>query len=112
MTHAAETKTGLEASMIRHPARAGGLLATCCLTAMIWGSVPARAQYTTGSLGGTVTDPAGAVVPAATVKVQNEDTGLNKTVTTEADGTFLFPAMPVGRYKLTVVKTGFETYVQ
>ena len=98
--------------MTRLPARASGLLATWALIAVVWGGVSAWAQYTTGSLGGTVADPAGAVVPAATITAQNEDTGLNKTGTTQPDGTFLFPALPVGRYKLTVVKTGFATYVQ
>ena len=107
-----ETKTRLEDSMTRHPARASTLLATWGLIALLWGGVPARAQYTTGSLAGTAADSTGAIIPAATVTVQNEDTGLTKTVTTQADGTFLFPALPVGRYKLTVEKTGFETYVQ
>ena len=74
--------------------------------------VPATAQYTTASLGGTVADPAGAVVPEAEVTVQNEDTGLSRTITSQPDGTFLFPALPVGHYKLTVTKSGFATYVQ
>ncbi|PYV26416.1 MAG: hypothetical protein DMG24_07035 [Acidobacteria bacterium] len=74
--------------------------------------VPATAQYTTASLGGTVEDPAGAVVPGAVVTVQNEDTGLSRTATSQPDGTFLFPALPLGPYKLTVTKSGFANYVQ
>lgn len=74
--------------------------------------IPAYAQYTTASLGGTVEDPAGAVVPGATVTAQNEDTGLTRTVTSQQDGEFLFPALPVGNYKLTVKKAGFSAYVQ
>jgi hypothetical protein len=74
--------------------------------------IPAAGQYTTASLGGTVQDPAGAVVPGAEVAVQNEDIGLSRTATTQPDGTFLFPALPVGRYKLTTTKSGFATYVQ
>src|ERR1051325_7661313 len=74
--------------------------------------IPAAGQYTTASLGGTVEDPAGAVVPDATVTVQNEGTGLTRTVMTQANGTFLFPALTIGNYKLTVTKQGFTTYVQ
>lgn len=74
--------------------------------------IPVAGQYTTASLGGTVEDPAGAVVPDATVTVQNEGTGLTKTIATQPNGEFLFPALPVGNYKLTVTKQGFTTYVQ
>jgi Carboxypeptidase regulatory-like domain/TonB dependent receptor-like, beta-barrel len=76
------------------------------------GGIPAAGQYTTASFGGSVLDPAGAVVPEATVTVQNEGTGLTRTVTTLPNGEFLFPALPVGNYKLTVTKEGFTTYVQ
>jgi carboxypeptidase family protein/TonB-dependent receptor-like protein len=89
-----------------------GLIVATILIAAVTGVIPAAAQYTTASLGGTVEDPAGAVVPAADVTVQNEDTGFSKTVTSQPDGTFLFPALPVGRYKLTVTKSGFATYTQ
>ncbi|MGH9325404.1 MAG: TonB-dependent receptor domain-containing protein [Terriglobia bacterium] len=76
------------------------------------GVAPMMAQYTTASLGGTVVDPAGAIIPGATVTVQNEGTGLAKTAETGKDGRFLFPVLPIGSYTLTVKKTGFTTYVQ
>lgn len=82
------------------------------LMLVIVGAAPLLAQYTTGSLGGTIEDQAGAVVPAAKVAVQNEGTGLTKTVTSQPNGEFLFPALPVGHYKLTVTKAGFTTYIQ
>jgi hypothetical protein len=88
------------------------LIAASVLIVGVLGVIPAAAQYTTGSLEGTVEDPAGAVVPGAEVTVQNEGTGLTRTATTQGDGTFLFPALPVGHYKLTVTKSGFTTYVQ
>jgi hypothetical protein len=75
-------------------------------------AVPVGAQYTTASLGGTVEDPAGAVVPGASVTVENEDTGLSRTSTSQPDGRFQFPALPIGHYKMTVTKSGFATYVQ
>ena len=82
------------------------------LVLVIVGALPLLAQYTTGSLGGTIEDPAGAVVPGATVTVQNEGTGLTRTVTSQANGEFLFAALPIGNYRLTVAKSGFTTYAQ
>ena len=76
------------------------------------GGIPLWAQYTTGSLGGTVEDPAGAVVPGAVVTVQNEGTGLTRGTTSQPNGEFLFPTLPIGHYKLSVTKPGFTTYVQ
>src|SRR5712692_6189434 len=75
-------------------------------------SVPGAAQFTTASLEGAVVDSSGGVVPGARVTVLNKNTGFTKTETTGGDGTFLFPALPVGAYRLTVEKTGFSTYVQ
>ena len=89
-----------------------GFIAVGVLIGGLLGVAPAAAQYTTASLGGSVGDPTGAVVPGVEVTVQNEDTGLSRAVITQTDGTFLFPALPVGHYKLTVAKSGFTTYVQ
>ncbi len=73
---------------------------------------PCLAQFTTANLEGTVADATGASVPQATVKVLNKDTGFTKTDLTGPDGAFIFPALPVGAYRLTVEKPGFSTYVQ
>jgi len=88
------------------------LFALAVLLVAVLGAIPAAAQYTTASLGGTVEDPAGAVVPDATVTAQNEGTGFTRTVTSQPNGEFLFSALPIGNYKLTVTKSGFTTYVQ
>src|ERR1051325_8253451 len=73
---------------------------------------PLLSQYTNATLGGTVRDSSGGAVSDARVTIQNQDVGLTKTGTTIADGSFLFPALPVGSYKVTVEKPGFSTYVQ
>ncbi|HUS07987.1 MAG TPA: TonB-dependent receptor [Bryobacteraceae bacterium] len=70
------------------------------------------AQFTTASLGGTVLDASGAAVPQSTVTILNKDTGFTKTGTSADDGSFIFPGLPVGNYRLTIEKTGFSTYVQ
>src|SRR5436853_3777884 len=71
-----------------------------------------NAQFTTASLRGDVSDNSGALVPGATVTVRNTDMGFTKSTPTGSDGTYLFAALPVGHYTLTVEKSGFETYVQ
>ena len=73
---------------------------------------PLVAQFTTASLGGTVTDPSGAAIPNAKVDVRNKETGLARSVQTANDGGFLFPNLPVGTYTLTAEATGFATYIQ
>jgi hypothetical protein len=72
----------------------------------------ASAQFTTASLSGSVADPSGAAVPDAQVTIQNADTGFTQVVRTGSAGEYLFPRLPVGKYKLTVEKGGFTTYVQ
>jgi hypothetical protein len=71
-----------------------------------------RPQYTTASLGGTVLDASGAVVPEAAVTLRNIETGLMKATRTATNGSFLLPGLTVGEYRLTVEKAGFSTYVR
>lgn len=70
------------------------------------------AQYTNATIGGIVSDAAGGVIADARVTIQNSETGYTKTIGTGADGSFLFPATPVGSYQITVEKPGFSKYVQ
>lgn len=69
-------------------------------------------QATTGTISGVVMDQSGATVPGTTVTVRNLDTNATRTSTTEADGRFSFPALPVGRYELTAELAGFSKYVR
>jgi hypothetical protein len=64
-----------------------------------------------GTILGSVTDPSGAFIAGATVKVRNVATGLERTTTTSADGSYAVPELPVGTYSVTVTQTGFETFV-
>jgi hypothetical protein len=82
------------------------------LVVALFGTGRLAAQFTTASLDGTVLDPSGGAVPQATVTVRNTGTGVIHTAKTGSDGHYLFPALPVGTYSLTVEKTGFRPYVQ
>ncbi len=65
-----------------------------------------------GSIEGSVTDPTGAVIPKATVEIRNPVSGFDRTVTTDSAGKFAFTNVPFNPYHLTVVATGFSSYVQ
>ena len=75
-------------------------------------SAVANAQYTTASLGGSVTDASSAPVGGTKVAVRNTETGFALTTNSSDDGGFLFPRLPVGSYELMADKPGFSTYVQ
>ena len=64
----------------------------------------------TATILGTVTDPAGAVIPNATVIVTNSATGANRTLTTNQAGAYNAPQMQIGNYSLTVEAPGFKKY--
>src|SRR6266446_3861138 len=64
-----------------------------------------------GTVLGTVTDPSGAVVAGATVKVTNVATGLERTTATSGDGSYAVPELPIGTYSVTVTQSGFQTFV-
>lgn len=61
---------------------------------------------------GTVSDPSGAVVPGAQVKVTQTETGRIPTTVSGSDGSYVLPNLPVGPYKLEVSNTAFMTHVQ
>jgi carboxypeptidase family protein/TonB-dependent receptor-like protein len=64
------------------------------------------------SITGAVVDPTGAVIPQATVRIQNPVSGLTRSVTTDNAGRFTFPNVPFNAYHLTVTGGGFANYVQ
>jgi Carboxypeptidase regulatory-like domain len=76
-------------------------LSLCCV-------IPLKAQVATGTINVTVADSTGAVVPAATVKVNNNNTGLSRTGTTNERGELLIPFLPVGEYSISVESAGFK----
>jgi outer membrane receptor protein involved in Fe transport len=73
----------------------------------------ASAQNPTFALEGTVADEQEAVLPGATVTVQNTATGLVRSVTTDVNGRWVVRALPPeGRYNIKVEIVGFATQVR
>ena len=68
----------------------------------------ARAHVDTGSIVGTVTDSAGAVVSGATVSVTNEQTAARLTAKTGDDGHYIFTPLQIGTYSMVVEAGGFK----
>ena len=81
--------------------------AICLFTAL-----PASAQDSAGAIEGAVTDPTGAIVPAARVTVKNIGTGLARETTSGADGFYRILALPVGAYVLGVESAKFARFEQ
>src|SRR5467141_3769024 len=73
--------------------------------------IPAAAQRITGTLRGQVFDPTGAAVPNAQVTVTNQETGVSVKITTTSAGTYSFPSLIPGLYKVSVEAKGFKNFV-
>src|SRR5262249_31777605 len=74
----------------------------------VFALAPVYAQTVTGSVTGTVTDPAGGVIPNATVTARNVDTNISTETTTNTAGVYNLPFLPVGTYTISVQATGFK----
>ena len=73
-----------------------------------WLILPATAQIRSGSIVGTVLDPAGAAVAAAEVQVTLPETKATYKSVTNQSGEYNFPYLQLGTYTVTVRKAGFK----
>src|SRR5512133_2683196 len=65
-------------------------------------------SLTTGTFLGVVTDPSGATVPQASVRVFNERTQFQRETTTDGEGNYTLLDIPTGDYRLEFEKGGFS----
>jgi hypothetical protein len=82
------------------------LLLFFALAAMSCTSV---AQTDRASLEGTITDPSGAVISGAHVKVSAVETGITQERTANSSGYYRFPGIAIGEYTVFVSNSGFKT---
>src|SRR5689334_12585398 len=75
-------------------------------------ALSAFAQVNQGTLSGTTSDPSGAVLTNSKVTATNTATGETFNTTTNSDGLFVFPLLPVGPYKIAATHDGFNTLTQ
>ena len=65
------------------------------------------AQGTTGTLAGSVTDEQGLALPGVAVTATNLGTGFSRSATTDSEGNYTLPGLPVGQYELKSELSGF-----
>src|SRR5215510_4907330 len=72
----------------------------------------AWAQQDMGVFTGVITDASGGVIPDARVIVINRETGETRSVATSEGGAYTVGPLRVGRYDITVEKTGFKKAIE
>jgi hypothetical protein len=81
--------------------------------ALLLATLAASAQSgSAGAVHGTVTDPTGAVIPGATVRLINAASGLDRTVSSDPLGQFHFSNVPFNPYRIDVSANGFAPLSQ
>jgi hypothetical protein len=75
-------------------------------------SLTASAQLFPGRVTGVVRDAQGAVIAGAAVQLSAPATGLERSTTTDPEGYFNFPELPLGSYDLKISKEGFQTSIR
>src|SRR5262245_31952979 len=65
-------------------------------------------QTPTGAIAGVVTDPSGAAVSGATIRIVNRDSGLIRDLITSTEGAYSASALPPGLYLVTAQSAGFR----
>jgi len=71
----------------------------------------ALAQFDSATLTGIVTDPAGSLVPNATVRAVNEATNTEASAITNTEGRYVFPSLRPGSYRVVTSAQGFKQFV-
>ncbi len=84
-------------------------LAAVLLAVIALLQLPAFAQVGSSSLGGTVVDASGAVIPNARVELKDETTNVVRSTTTNSSGFFNFVSILPRSYTITISSTGFKT---
>jgi Carboxypeptidase regulatory-like domain len=67
-------------------------------------------QRTTADVVGTITDASGAVLPNVKITIHNLDTGADFSGESDKSGEYTINQLPVGRYSMKAVTTGFKTW--
>jgi len=97
----------------RHASCRSNVISVLVLSLILLLAAPfAGAQSTGGQIRGTVSDPSGASVTAATLTLVNEATGSQRSVQSGANGEYIFIEVPVGKYEIDVAQAGFKKFVR
>src|SRR5215813_9495479 len=75
-------------------------------------AAPILGQQINASITGFVADENKSVIPSATVTVESAQLAVRRTATSNGEGYFVVPNLPVGIYRVTVEAAGFTDFVQ
>ena len=75
-------------------------------------AVAVFAQSDRGTMTGTISDPAGAVIAGAGVEARNTETRALYPVAASATGNYTIPQLPAGTYELTATVPGFKKFIR
>jgi len=78
----------------------------CCIAGSMWG------QQVTAAFTGKITDASGAAIVNAKVTAADVDRGTQWSTTTNSDGAYNIPRVPIGTYNIKVEQQGFQTSTQ
>jgi hypothetical protein len=78
------------------------------LVALLMSSTNIHAQIVSARLKGVIRDASGATIPGATVTAAEADSHARLVQTADANGLYLFPALPPGEFTITVEANGFR----
>jgi len=79
---------------------------------MLLFSLSLFSQVNTGTISGIVQDSSGALIVGATVIIRNVDTGTARTATSDEEGRYIIPVLPVGNYAVQGQQEGFQTEIR
>ena len=92
----------------------GVRILSCLVVLLVTGSAVSLfgQNANTGEINGTVTDTTGAVIPGVSVAIENVQTGVTSTVTTNSSGVYDAPTLLPGTYSIRFAKKGFSTFIR
>src|SRR5947209_7158435 len=85
-----------------------GLLSAVALLCLVL-CTHSFSQTSNATLGGTVSDPTGALIPGVTITATNIGTGIVSTVLTNESGAYQFASLQTGTYRISAELNGFRT---
>ena len=82
-------------------------LSLAVLSSAAW----AQISSSTGAIQGMVTDPQNAAIASAKISLTNADTRASLSALSQPDGSFVFPLLAPGNYRIQIQSPGFESSV-